>query len=60
MWNVEKMICLQMLASEGDTTLIKCLKSQSIALIYSKIIDFYRIKTNTKIDNTHLTRVDFT
>jgi hypothetical protein len=54
------MICLQMLASEGDTTLIKCLKSQSLALIYSKIIDFYRIKTNTKIDNTHLARVDFT
>jgi hypothetical protein len=49
---------MQILASEGEATFIKCLKSQPYALVYSKIIDFYKIKTNTKLDNVHLAKVD--
>jgi hypothetical protein len=47
-----------MLAAEGETSFIKCLNSHPYVLFYSKIIDFYRIKTNTKLDNVSLVKAN--
>jgi DNA-directed RNA polymerase subunit E'/Rpb7 len=50
MWNPEKGECIQNLVVEQDAIGLFAMKSKPYLVAYSKLMDFYRMRTNSKAD----------
>jgi hypothetical protein len=49
-WNVERFECLQNFTAEEETPSLFVMRSKPYFVFYNKLMHFYRMRTNSKID----------
>lgn len=50
LWNAEKCECIQTLTIEHQASNLLALKGKPYLITYAKLMDFYRVRTNSKAD----------
>lgn len=49
-WNTDRFECMQSFVSEEESPSLFVLRSKPYLIFYSKLLHFYRMRTNSKID----------